>query len=794
MKNIIIRISVLSLALLTCLSALAQQRIRIIGRVVDENASPVGYALISVEQQSAYTMSENDGKYNLVCQTGDSVTLVVSLIGYRTKKFTLMNPKDSTYMDLKIISKSNELSEVNITALKRQTDQMQNINVKNTKLLPSATGNAVEELVKTQMGVSSHNEMSSQYNVRGGSFDENCVYLNGVEIYRPLLIRSGEQEGLSVINSNMVQDISFSAGGFAAKYGDKMSSVLDIKYKHPEKFEANISGSLMGGDVYVGLGNKKFSMMNGVRYKTTRLLLSSLDTHGEYKPNFFDFQNYTSWRPSKYWTIDFIGNISDNHYNFRPEDRETKFGTLNDAKKFKVYFGGHEKDLFKTFFGSLNLSHHFNKNTTLSWITSAYSTKEQETYDISGEYWLNESSNQTKLGVGAYMEHARNFLTAEVFQTALNFESQVKKHNISLGVNWKKENVKENSVEWEKRDSAGYNMPSNTERFQLIYQLRAKTEVKSTRIEMYAQDSYKFQNDMGLFTFIYGVRGSHWDWNNEWLISPRASLGLIPKFNENFTFRIATGIYYQSPFYKELRDTVTTNGNTRVLLNKDIKSQKSFQIILGGDYQFRLNNRPFRLSAEIYYKNLTNLVPYNVDNMRVVYYGQNMTSGYTAGIDFKFFGEFVPGTDSWITLGVMSARQKWNGKYICMPTDQRYNINLFFTDYFPGTDRWKLALKAALADGLPFGAPHHGIQGSSFRAPAYKRVDIGLNYRIYKNERRTPNPYSLKNAWIGIDAFNVLGINNVNSYYWITDNSNHQFAVPNFLTGRMLNAKLTFEF
>ena len=662
---------ILVLALLTAVAGYGQRHIRIMGKVVDEHSAPVGYALISVENQTAYSMSETDGKYNLVCQPDDSVTLVVSLIGYRTKKYTLYQPKDSTYMELKIISKSTELGEVNVSALKRQTDQMQNINVKHTKNLPSTTGNAVEDLVKTQMGVSSHNEMSSQYNVRGGSFDENCVYLNGVEIYRPLLVRSGEQEGLSVINSNMVQDISFSAGGFAARYGDKMSSVLDITYKHPEKFEASVSGSLMGGDAYVGFGNKKFSMMNGLRYKTTRLLLSSLDTHGEYKPNFLDFQNFTSWRPNKYWTIDFIGNVSDNHYNFRPEDRETKFGTMNEAKNFRVYFDGHEKDLFKTIFGSLNLSHHFNKNTTLSWITSAYSTKEQETYDISGEYWLNETARQTQLGVGSYMEHARNFLTAEVMQTALNFQTKLKKHTILAGLNWKTEKVKENSVEWEKRDSAGYNMPSSAERLQLIYQLRAKTEVKSNRLEMFVQDTYKFQNDAGLFTFNYGIRGSHWDWNDEWLVSPRVSLGLIPRFNENFTFRIATGIYYQSPFYKELRDTVTTNGNTRVELNKNIRSQKSFQVIIGGDYQFRLKNRPFRISSEIYYKNLSNLVPYNVDNMRIVYYGQNMTNGYTAGIDFKFFGEFVPGTDSWITLGLMTAKHKWNGRYVSMPTDQR---------------------------------------------------------------------------------------------------------------------------
>lgn len=772
---------------------MSQKNIRILGKVCDEHGSPVGFALVHVEKQSAYAMTETDGNFQLTCQANDTVTLVCSLIGYRTKKYPLINPKDSTNIDIKLISKSNELGEVSVTSVRKQTDAMQNINTKHTKTLASASGNAVEELVKTQMGVSSHNEMSSQYNVRGGSFDENCVYINGVEIFRPLLVRSGEQEGLSINNSNMVKDISFSAGGFAAKYGDKMSSVLDITYKRPEKFEASVSGSLMGADTYIGFGNKRFSMMNGFRYKTTRMLLNSMDTKGEYDPNFLDFQNFTSWRPTDHWTIDFIGNISNNHYNFKPEDRETKFGTMNNAKNFKVYFDGQEKDLFKTYFGSLNIAHHFNKDVSLSLLTSAYSTKEQETYDISGEYWLDETSTQQQLGVGAYVEHARNFLIAKVFQTALKFDAKIKKHNVAVGLNWKSETVKENSVEWEKRDSSGYNMPSNVEKLQLIYQLRAKTEMKSNRIEAFMQDTYKFQNNSGLFSLNYGVRFSHWDWNKELLFSPRASLGFIPKSNENFTFRFATGIYYQTPFYKELRDTIINNGNTHVKLNKNINSQRSIHFVLGGDYQFRLNNRPFKFSTEVYYKSLSNLVPYNVNNMRIVYYGENMTKGYTAGIDFKIFGEFVPGTDSWVTIGLMNAKQKWQGKNISLPTDQRFNINIFFTDYFPGTDRWKMALKAAFADGLPFGPPHQGIQYSNFRAPAYRRVDIGLNYRAYKNEQRKPNPYSIKNVWLGIDFFNALGINNVNSYYWVTDVTSHQYAVPNFLTGRMLNAKITVE-
>ena len=383
--------------IVSVVSSEAQRFVSVYGKVVDEKEQAVGYAMIHVEGQVAYGMSGADGSYRVNCERKDSIRLICSLIGYRTRKFVVIPSGDSVRMDLKLISKSNTLGEVSVTSIRRQTDQMQQVGVHHTKSLPSTTGNAVEELVKTQMGVSSHNEMSSQYNVRGGSYDENCVYLNGIELYRPLLVRSGEQEGLSVINSNMVSDIRFSAGGFAARYGDRMSSVLDITYKRPEKWEASLSASFMGADAYVGWGNKKFSMMNGFRYKTTRLLLGSLDTKGEYTPRFLDYQNYTSWRPNSHWHVDVIANVSSNHYRFQPEDRETKFGTLNEAKNFKVYFDGQEKDLFRTYFGAVDIGYAFNKKTSLSWITSAFSTKEEETYDISGEYWLNETTTQEQL-------------------------------------------------------------------------------------------------------------------------------------------------------------------------------------------------------------------------------------------------------------------------------------------------------------------------------------------------------------------------------------------------------------
>jgi hypothetical protein len=688
------------------------------------------------------------------------------------------------------------LGETGVRGSGVQSGSTQRISPKQSKLAPNMTGNAVEELIATQAGVSTHNELSSQYNVRGGSFDENSVYLNGIEIYRPLLIRSGQQEGLSIINSDMVESIGFSAGGFEAKYGDKMSSVLDITYKKPQAFEASASASLLGASVYAGFGNQQFSMMNSIRYKTTQYLLGSMDTEGEYRPKFLDYQTYISWRPNTRWSLDFIGNISDNHYKFVPSNRETSFGTIEDTKSFIVYFDGQEKDYFRTYFGSIGITRHFGKTTEIGLQASAYSTREQETYDIQGQYWLNEATTQEQLGVGTYREHARNYLTADVVNLQLRWNKKWNNNTLQSAINWKSEKVKENSTEWEMRDSSGYSIPHKPDRLDLFYSLRSKNETSSNRIEAYLQNTQRVLSKIGLFTLNYGLRFSYWDWNGESLISPRFSVGLIPTFDDRFTFRFATGLYYQAPFYKELRDTTTIEGNTIVRLNKDIKSQRSIHFVLGGDYQFRLGNRPFKFTTEAYYKSLNNLIPYTVNNVRVVYHGKNLSSGYATGIDFKLFGEFVPGTDSWITFSLMSTKEKLHGKWIPRPTDQRYNLSLFFTDYFPGTDRWRMTLKAAFADGLPFGVPHAGPEKQNFRAPAYKRIDMGLSYRLLNNEERTMQHSMsryIKNIWLGLDVFNVFDINNVNSYYWVTDVTNQQFAVPNYLTGRQLNARLLIE-
>ncbi len=760
------------------------------GRVTDRENNPV--ELASVVSQGKLTMTNLNGEFSMQLQSADSVEVRFSMIGYKTKTRVLRRPKGKMTLQVQLFD-AGLLDEVVITEQRRQTGTTQEIDTKQMSNTPSASGNKVEELIQQQAGVSTHSELSSQYNVRGGSFDENSVYINNVEVYRPFLVRSGQQEGLSIINGDMVEKIGFSTGGYEAKYGDKMSSALDITYKRPKKFEASVAASLLGASAYVGFSTKKFSWSNGVRYKTNKYLLGSLETKGEYNPTFIDYQTYLSYQPNKRWAIDFIGNISDNHYNFEPEDRETNFGTMENVKSFKVYFDGKEKDLFRTFFGSLSITRNFGEKTKLSLIGSAFKTREQETYDIQGQYWLTQTETSENLGVGTYMEHARNYLNATVGSVKLMLNHKTKKHDIQAGVTFKFEKIEEKSREYEMRDSSGYSVPHTGEDLYMIYSLNARNELKAQRVEAYLQDTYKFASGETFFTLNYGVRFSHWNFNRESIVSPRVSLGIVPAFNQDVTFRLATGLYYQAPFFKELRDTTTINGITYATLNEKIKSQRSIHFIAGMDYRFKMMNRPFKFSAEAYFKLLGNLVPYTVNNVKIVYDASEQCSGHAMGLDLKLYGEFVEGSDSWVTLSVMNTRMKLNGKSIPLPTDQRFALNLFFTDYFPGTDRWKMSLKLAYADGLPFGAPHRRLDIMPFRAPAYKRADIGMSFRALDNEKRNKK-IIFKNIWIGIDCLNLLGINNVNSYYWITDVTNQQYAVPNYLTGRQINGRVLFEF
>lgn len=786
----------LIILLLCCVAVAGAQDFVLSGRVTDADENPVELASVTCVQQGRATMTNLKGEFLLTLSSADSVVVKFSMIGYKTKTRVLRRPKGRQRLLITLYDDETVLDDVTVTEKRRQTGGTEELDVKDMALAPSVTGNAVEEMIQTQAGVSSHNELSSQYNVRGGSFDENLVYINDVEVYRPFLVRSGQQEGLSIINADMVEGLRFSTGGYEAKYGDRMSSVLDITYHRPQKTEATVSASLLGGSAYLGFGNKKFSWANGVRYKQTKALLKTFDTTGEYDPRFIDWQTYLSWRPNKRWQLDFIGDISQSKYNFNPKDRETTFGTQENLKAFKVYFDGKERDLFRTFFGTMTLKRIFTDSLSLSLIGSAFHTKEQETYDIQGQYWLTQTETQSNLGVGTYMEYARNYLTATVGSVKLKLNKRLKKHDIEAAMSLRWERIEENSREYEMRDSSGYVMPHTGEDLKMIYTLAARNKLTANRFELYVQDAWKFSSPQqtNFYTLNYGLRFSRWSFNKESIVSPRASLAVIPHWNENTTLRFAAGLYYQAPFFKELRDTTTVSGVTVATLNNKIKSQRSIHFIAAYDYRFKFGQRPFKFTAEAYYKALSNLIPYSVNNMKITYNGINECSGYIAGIDLKLYGEFVPGTDSWITFSLMKTGMDYRGQTIPLPTDQRYAINLFFTDYFPGTDRWRMVLKLAFADGLPFGPPHTDNKRQSFRAPAYQRVDIGMSFRAYKRANQETKRFCLKNVWVGLDCLNLLGHNNVNSYYWVTDVTNHQYAVPNYLTGRQLNGRVSLEF
>ncbi len=789
----------------------AEAQVKVHGKVTDMQGDALEFVTVRVAGTAIGTNTGLDGTFKLSCPTpaNDTLTVVFTSIGYEELRRQLIHPKGDLALNVRLRNKSHELTEVEVTDFRKQTSQMQHIDHESYKLAADASGGSVESMLSTLAGVNSNNEMSSQYSVRGGTYDENSVYINGVEVYRPQLISSGQQEGLSIINPDMVGSIGFSTGGFGVEYGDKMSSALDITYREPEAFEGSVTGSLMGFSVAVGQSSRKFSQLHGVRFKKNTSLLSSLETKGEYDPKFFDYQTNLNWKISPKFKASFLGNIAVNNYKFQPVDRETNFGTSSDAKQFKVFFDGMEKDRFETYFGALNLTYKHSRSTDFSLIASGYLTNELVSYDISGEYWLDQAGTTGEgnpdnaiggeLGVGRYHEHARNRLKIGVMSLGLSGHTAIRRHNLSYGVNFSHQTIMERAREWELRDSAGYTLPTDGQHIRMIYNLSSHQDLSTTRMAFYVADSYRLQTSSGYFAFNGGLRFSYWDFNKEFLVSPRLNVAFVPERNSSLTLRFATGLYYQRPFYKEFRQPLTdAEGNTTINLNSEIKSQQSLHFILGGDYTFRMFNRPFKFSGEAYYKKLNKLIPYEIDNLKVVYEGVNLTDGYTAGLDFKLFGQFVPGTDSWISFSLMKTGENLNGVTVPRPTDQRYSFALYFTDYFPKFPKLKFSLRGIFSDGLPTTAPHSSRDKGYFRAPAYKRVDIGLNYALLAPQDNESAPSGLhrwlKSIWLGVDVFNLLDISNVSSYYWVTDVNNIQYAVPNYLTRRQFNVRLTIDF
>lgn len=795
------------LFILISISAFGQKHVKITGYVRDADGSPLELVLVQIKNTLNGAMTNEKGYYSITTSPGDSVSVIFSCLGYNKAERILPSVQQDMRLNAQMNYTSIDLGEVVATAIRKQTTTLETLDASRVKLLPDPAGGSIESLVVTFAGVSSNNELSSQYSVRGGSYDENIVYVNGLEVFRPLLIRSGQQEGLSFINPDLTESVNFAAGGFEARYGDKMSSVLDIKYKKPTLFEGSASASLLGANAYIGSSIGKFTQVTGVRYKTGRSLLKTMDTDAEYQPDFIDLQSYMTYQIAPKWEVNFLGNLASNSFKFTPNKRETTFGTAENAKRFLVYFpNSRERDKFQTIFGALTLKHNPNENTELGIQASAFTSKEIETYDITGEYWLGEateenSQGQVPLTVARYHEHARNRLNSTIMNVGHYGSTRMKNNTIKWGTTVQMEKINDRISEWEKRDSAGYSLPQTGTGVNVISNLYSNNDLSTTRLSAYVQDNFKFRTKQGMFTLVGGIRGSYWSYNKEFIVSPRVSLGFIPNFDQNLTFRAASGIYYQSPFYKELRTTVQDeSGNDVIELNKTIKSQRSIHFIVGGDYTFRASDRNFKISADLYYKKLDNLIPYTVDNVKIRYYGENCAKGHAMGIDVKFFGEFVPGTDSWISFSLMKAEQTIRDMVtVPMPNSQGYNVSLFFQDYFPGYKRIKLNLKGVLSGGLPFIAPRTKYEDvkSTFRTPAYKRVDLGFSYQLAgETDAFMDRGFfrHLKNIWVGVDVFNLFDIKNVSSYYWITNIDNQQFAVPNYLTGRQLNARLIVDF
>ncbi len=812
--------------LLFSLSVSAQTKVRVYGYVIDTNNRGIELANVYFQNTKVGTTTNQNGYYELIMEIKDSATIVYSMLGYKSIQHTILPTHKVIQISVELPALSKEISEINVVGQRRQTSTLDVLDATKYRLIPNASG-GIESLLITFAGVNSSNELSSQYNVRGGNFDENAVYVNGIEIYRPLLVRAGQQEGLSFINPDMVKNIAFSAGGFDAKYGDKMSSVLDINYKKPTTFEASASASLLGASLYLGTANKKFTQMHGIRYKTSAYLLGTLDTKAEYNPAFLDYQTYMTYQLKPKWELTFLGNFSQNSYQFIPVDRETNFGTYNMARKLTIYFEGQEQDLFRTSFGALTLNFKPKEGMKLSLLASTFHTNESETYDILGEYVLSEvkmnldPTKQTgaSLGVGKYQQHARNRLNATVANIAHLGEYTIGKNKMNWGLNLQNEIISDKISEWEWRDSAGYSLPFSDTQVNLYYNMKASNLLSTWRSTAFFQDTYKWNTDAGMFSFTGGLRANYWTFNKELLVSPRFSVSLLPHWEKDFSFRFATGVYYQAPFYKEIRDTLTDAlGNVNIHLNSNIKAQRSMHFVLGGDHYFRAWGRPFKFTTEAYLKLADRVISYSVDNVRIRYSGKNDAKAYTAGVDFKLSGELVPGTDSWINFSLMNAKQDIIGDsylshtydadgkiltsttvypgWVPSPSEQRFSFSVLLQDYLPNNPKYKLQLKGVFSDGLPFGPPRSIQYRSSFRTPSYRRVDIGAS-RVLVNgtDRVLDKPWlkHVKSIWLNLEVFNLLDFKNVNSYYWVTDIYGQQMAVPNYLTGRQYNIRLLVD-
>lgn len=793
--------------------------VRLYGYVLDSENRGIELANVYIEGSTVGTTTNQNGYYDITVEMSDTIVMVYSMIGYETIRQQLYT--QNQVLGVNVILPTNEemLSEITVRGIQRQTGTMERTDVGVARLMPDATGGGIESLLITFAGVKQNNEMSSQYNVRGGSFDENSVYVNGLEIHRPLLIRSGQQEGLSFVNTDMVESVDFSAGGFDAQYGDKMSSVLDIRYKRPTSFESRLNISLLGASAYLGWGDSVQSQMHGIRYKTSKYMLGALDTKGNYKPNFLDYQTQMTWKVGERqdWDITLLGNFSQNSYEFTPDSVVKEWGGM-DAIEQQIDHEGKEKDMFRTAFVALSTNGKVHPEIKVGVDVNGFYTHEQETYDIRSAYVLrqkdmNEDSNsggydpngevispegnQNLLGKGEYHEHARNTLQSGIITLAHHGEWQRGANSLKWGISGQVEMITDRISEWEWRDSLGYSLPDSDKDMELYYAMKGTTQMLNGRLQAYAQNTHHWNTDHGKVYLTAGMRLNYWTFTNEVLPSPRVSVVWMPGWKRDMTFRVATGIYYQAPFYKELRQTIQDDkGVYRIHLNDRLKAQRSYQLVLGTDYYFRAWGRPFKFTAEAYGKLIDRMESYTVDNVRVRYSGLNDSEGYTIGLDMKLMGELVPGADSWISFSTMRSRMRFindkhNIGWIPTPQEQRYNLTVYFQDYLPQLPQYKLHLKFIWSEGLPFGYPRKENLRYLGHLSDFKRIDIGASRTFSaKTDKWMKNSKHVDSWTIQFDVFNLVGWKNENSYYWVTAIKGLQLPCPNYLTGRMFNLKL----
>ncbi len=812
---ILLRKLLLILILILPVAIIAQEA-EVIGRITSEDGNPIEFTNISVFDSPGGSTSDPRGYYKLKVPANQQITLIFSYIGFKTQQYNLfLKPGTSKEINITLEQSATELNKVTVVDQQVRSTNLIRLNPKLAQKIPSVSG-GIEEMIKTMPGVTSRNELSSQYSVRGGNFDENLVYVNGIEIYRPFLIREGRQEGLSFVNSALVSSILFSAGGFEAKYGDKMSSVLDIKYKRPTNFAGSVNLSMLGAQAHVeGTNkNKKFGYLIGARYKTNQYILRGLQTEGDYQPQFGDVQSLFIYEINKKWDISLLTNYSLNSYKLIPSIRETNFGTITDAYQLRIYFEGQEIDRFETFMAGLSSNYNPNPETNLQFIASTFRTSEEETYDILGQYYIGrlETSLGSEqygdvveiLGVGTYLDHARNYLFANVYNFEHKGNKKIDNKNLQWGVRYQREIINDEINEWELVDSAGYSLPavpfsvgdtnpSNPD-LNLYYSLITNDiNLKTNRYSGFAQSTFINYWKNTRISSNVGIRFNYWDLNKQFLVSPRVNFAFNPDWRKDFIFRISAGYYYQPPFYKELRGF---DGQ----INTNVKAQKSIHFVGGMDVNFLAWKRPFKFVIEAYYKILDDLIPYEIDNVRIRYFADNNAHGYAYGLDMKINGEFIKGVESWASLSLMKTEEDIDGDglgYIPRPTDQRFNFAMFFQDYLPMNPTYSMYIKLMYGSGLPYGPPDNNRANDMRRTNSYQRVDLGLSKKLISKKTyfKPKNPLKyLKTMWISLEILNLFGRRNTISHLWITDIKGRQIPVPNKLTGRQLNIKLNITF